>query len=293
MQKRVEKIREVDCGFFAKDVYSPQILVKLPSEVQNMQNNNNQSRFGSLKNFLKDKGYYIVLILCLAAVGISGYIFVSTAVQQNDSIVSGQESLSVPTKIEDTTKTKPSRPETSSVRPDTSASVPSFGNAESGGSTETNEDSKSGAQEPAKLETPQPPAIEQTAWPIDGSTVQPYSVDQLSYNATMQDWRTHNGIDIAAAAGQAVMAAADGTVTAIYEDDYLGTTVVLSHGSGYTTRYCNLEQETTVSIGDSLKCGDQVGKVGQTAMLEIGQEPHLHFEVYCNNVSMDPTVFLS
>ena len=51
----------------------------------------------------------------------------------------------------------------------------------------------------------------------------------------MQDWRTHNGIDIAATAGQAVASIADGTVTAIYEDDYLGTTVVLSHGNGYST----------------------------------------------------------
>lgn len=254
-----------------------------------MQNNNNQnSKFGSFKNFLKDKGYYIVLILCLAAVGISGYIFVSTAIHQNDEIVSGQESLSVPTKIEDETKTNPGKTTTPSGQLNSGDLVPSFGNASDENAESPNKDT-----EPPKEDEQTPSTLTKTAWPIDGSTLQSYSVDKLSYNATMQDWRTHNGIDIAATAGQAVMAAADGTVTAIYEDDYLGTTVVLSHGNGYSTRYCNLEAETSVSIGDSLKCGEELGKVGETALLEIGEEPHLHFEVYCNNTSMDPVTFLS
>ena len=62
---------------------------------------NKENGFG---RFVKEKGYYIVLILCLVAVGISGYVFVSSAVGQKDAVVSGQESLSVPTKIEDESK---------------------------------------------------------------------------------------------------------------------------------------------------------------------------------------------
>ena len=257
--------------------------------------NNNKENSGSFKNFFKDKGYYIVLILCLVAVGISGYVFVSSAVGQKDAVVSGQESLSVPTKIEDESKTPQSSDNKStSAQTDLDTSVSSFGDtqeeeetpsdASQSQSSDTSQTPESNSQEPATLET---------AWPIDGSMLQSYSIDQLTYNATMQDWRTHNGIDIAAELGQTVMAAADGTVTALYEDDYLGTTVVLSHGNGYTTRYCNLNEETSVQIGDTLKCGDAVGTVGQTALLEVGTDPHLHFEVYKDNASIDPVTFLS
>ena len=61
-------------------------------------------------------------------------------------------------------------------------------------------------------------------------------MDCLSYNETTRDWRVHNGVDIAAEEGTPVMAAADGQVYTVYEDETMGTTVVIRHEDGYTTK---------------------------------------------------------
>ena len=55
--------------------------------------------------------------------------------------------------------------------------------------------------------------------PVEGSAIYGYSMEALSYNQTTRDWRVHDGVDIAAQAGTAVCAAADGTVYAVYSDD--------------------------------------------------------------------------
>ena len=92
--------------------------------------------------------------------------------------------------------------------------------------------------------------------------------------------------------GDPVCAAADGRVYTIYEDEELGMTVVLHHTSGYSTHYSNLSQEIPVSVGDTLKKGDKLGTIGQTACVENGVEPHVHFALYENNSPLDPYDFL-
>ena len=127
---------------------------------------------------------------------------------------------------------------------------------------------------------------------MDGEPVNSFAADFLAYNTTTRDWRTHEGVDLAAAADAPVKAAADGTVYTIYDDDSLGTTVVLRHENGYTTHYSNLAEEVSVKVGDKVKAGDELGKIGATANIETASEPHLHFEVYRNNSPIDPMEFL-
>ena len=117
-------------------------------------------------------------------------------------------------------------------------------------------------------------------------------MDCLVYNETTRDWRVHNGVDIAAEAGTAVCAAADGTVYSVYEDETMGTTVIIRHQDGYTTRYSSLDKEVTVTPGDTVKLGQTIGYVGQTALLESALGTHVHFSVTCNGESMDPMAFL-
>ena len=69
-------------------------------------------------------------------------------------------------------------------------------------------------------------------------------------------------------------------------------TVVLRHDGGYTTHYSNLDKDVSVKVGDTVKAGDVLGKVGQTAGIETAEEPHLHFAVYKNNAPVDPTEFM-
>lgn len=117
-------------------------------------------------------------------------------------------------------------------------------------------------------------------------------MDALAYNATTQDWRTHEGMDIAAAAGTEVSAAQAGTVSAVYDDDAYGTTVVIDHGNGYESHYASLNTETAVAVGDVVEAGDVLGTVGDTATVELAQESHLHFAVYQDGQPVNPEQFL-
>ncbi len=213
---------------------------------------NNQSK--GLRSFMKEKGYYIVLLLCAVAVSVSGYFLISgkeSSVPRDSSAVSTGESEPVTPSVKDVVAT-----------------------GEPQGTT----------QEEQRL---------LTVAPVSGESIHPFSVDALSYNETTRDWRTHEGVDLRAAAGEAVCAAMDGTVHAIYEDASLGMTVVLRHAGEYTTHYSNLDEAISLKVGDRVKVGDQLGTVGVTALVEMASEPHLHFAVYHNNVPIDPLQFIA
>jgi len=120
-----------------------------------------------------------------------------------------------------------------------------------------------------------------------------YAMDCLTYNPTTRDWRTHDGVDIAADAGTAVCAAADGTVYTVYDDDTMGVTVVIRHEDGYATSYACLAEEVAVKPGDTVTMGQAIGAVGQTALMESAIGHHLHFSVTLNDESISPADFLS
>ena len=133
----------------------------------------------------------------------------------------------------------------------------------------------------------------QTGLPLEGQTVMSYSMDKLSYDPTTRDWRTHAGIDIAAEAGAAVAAAADGVVYTTYDDELLGTTVVIRHEGGYMTTYASLAKELTVAPGDTVTLGQTIGYVGCSAMMETALGDHLHFAVSLNDDALDPQDFFA
>ena len=220
-----------------------------------MQNNKSKG----FRSFLKEKGYYIVLLLCAVAVGTSGYFLLRHGKTPNvleSSASVSQGGVSAPT-----TPTKDAK--------DVIATNPT---------------------EPAEPSTPKRLT---TVRPVDGETLYAYAADHLAFNETTKDWRTHEGIDLSAAIGQDVVAAADGSVYTIYEDESLGMTVVLRHTDGYTTHYSNLDEEVAVKVGDTVEAGTVLGTVGQTACIETAAQPHLHFAVFRNNVPVDPEDFFA
>ena len=129
--------------------------------------------------------------------------------------------------------------------------------------------------------------------PIQGEVLTAFSVDQLLYNETLDDWRTHDGVDIAAAEGDAVLAACAGTVSSITDDPLMGTTVVIQHSGGYETTYANLQAEPAVETGDTVSAGQTIGTVGTTAAAEAAQGAHLHFSVAKDGEAVDPGAFLN
>ena len=198
------------------------------------------------------KGYYIALVLCAAAIGITSYVYYAG---REDPAV---QTANLPASI------------TGTVSLPTASTAP----AGTDGTTEATA---------GKLAT---------CAPVDGEVLSPYAMEVLSYNQTTRDWRIHNGVDLAAAAGTPVMAAADGQVYTVYEDDQLGMTVVIRHEGGYTTRYSSLGADVTVSAGQQVSMGQPIGTVGTSALMENALGDHVHFAVTKDDEPVDPMDFL-
>lgn len=234
----------------------------------------------TLKKLLRDKGYYLAFAVCLAAVVVSGWLFVRSLNSTDDELAvpDAVQAAHLPTLEENrspeksglTTPVKPIHP-AAPTAPETEAP------------TEESRESAAAPQQPGAV----------LCRPVEGATLQAYSMDKLAYNATTRDWRTHAGMDIAAPEGSPVLAVAEGTVLSVFEDDLLGQTVTVEHAGGYVTHYANLSPEVAVSAGDRVSPGQALGAVGKTALGELGSEPHLHFAVYKNNVPQDPETYLA
>ena len=146
-------------------------------------------------------------------------------------------------------------------------------------------------EEAAETALPAPPRL--IVSPLVGETLAAFSMDELSYNETLGDWRTHDGVDIAAETGTQVLAACSGTVTKIIADDLMGTSVTIAHDGGYETTYANLQSVPTVGEGQYVSAGEVIGAVGNTSLAEFASEPHLHFSVTKDGVPCDPAEFLN
>lgn len=129
--------------------------------------------------------------------------------------------------------------------------------------------------------------------PVNGQIINDFSDGELVKSRTLNVWKTHDGVDIAAQPDEIVKSAADGTVTSITEDPLMGVTVIIDHGSGYEGIYSNLSHELEVSVNDKVNAGTTIGKVGTTAESEISEEPHLHFGLKKNGMWTDPADILS
>ena len=222
----------------------------------------NNKKYG--KGFL-GKGYYIALILCAVAIGITGYVYYQNT-REEEPVLSVREDLQVElpgeSQVVEAIATQPVAQPTEPVQTQPT--------------------------EPAKPERKM-----QTMLPVSGEEVMGYSVEALSYNQTTRDWRTHNGIDLAAQEGSEVVAAADGEIYSIYEDETLGTTVVIRHLGGYNTKYASLDKELKVEVGQKVTMGQTIGTVGTSALVESTLGPHVHFSVTYQDLPMDPAQFLS
>lgn len=227
-------------------------------------------------DFLEGKGFYIVLFLCVAAIGISGYyLFTSLSPEEADAAVNAPARITVTPTPATPSQTaaptpvrtpKPAQTTNPAVMADTPAPAPA-----------------EGAEQTA-------PTV--FAWPVQGEVLSDFSVETLAYDQTMGDWRVHAALDLAAAAGTEVRAAAAGTVTDLVEDALMGTTVVIDHGAGLTSTYANLAAVPTVEVGDSVLAGDVIGSVGQTAIAESALPDHLHFVMQQDGEPVNPLDYL-
>ncbi len=209
------------------------------------------------------RGFYIALVLCLTAVGIFGYYTLFRDEPPVEEVVN-------PTPVIDRTPVvDPAPVEQPPVEKEPDEPV-------------------AAVEEVPEVEDLLPQVIS----PLDGTTVTVFSMTELLYDETMADWRTHDGLDIQAAEGDAVKTAAAGTVQQVVDDELMGTTVVIEHAGGYTTQYSSLQPEPPVRQGQTVSAGDIIGTVGSTAAAENNMGPHLHFSVSKDGKIIDPAEYV-
>lgn len=124
--------------------------------------------------------------------------------------------------------------------------------------------------------------------PLTGEIIKNYCVDSVVYYPTLDVWKTHEGIDIKAEEGASILACESGKVIAVKQDPLYGKIIVIDHGQGYKSIYCNLEEETLVKEGEAIKKGKVIAKVGSSAICEKKEAPHLHFEMTKDSKYVDP-----
>lgn len=128
--------------------------------------------------------------------------------------------------------------------------------------------------------------------PVEGDVIREFAKDNLVYSETLQEWVTHLGIDIKANKTTVVKASADGTIRSIKNDPRYGLTIIIDHDDGYQTIYSNLLTTEFVVEGEKVKQGQSIGTVGNTAVFEISDESHLHFEILKDSEQLDPNIYI-
>lgn len=283
------------------------------------------SRMGLLE-FLDKKGFYIVLILCIAIVGATA-VFVTThnitssnqdynaekiVPEESDdsSVVAVEEGADVQGPISTAAVSPEKKEDTGNIPKDVPKDTPkenkavaqsndkavaqSSGTNKAAAKKEEKAPAKNDKAPAAKKSADNTKAVEDQKFirPVMGGVTFVFAQDKLVYSKTLEEWRTHSGIDLAAERGEPVKAVADGVVTDIKNDPRFGITVLIDHGNGLKTVYANLASDDMVSPNQKVKQGDIIGCVGNTASFESAEQPHLHFEVLKNNKPVNPEDFL-
>ncbi|MCD8345251.1 MAG: M23 family metallopeptidase [Oscillospiraceae bacterium] len=127
--------------------------------------------------------------------------------------------------------------------------------------------------------------------PVSGEILTEYSWGEL-VKMTGSVWKTHDGIDIAAAEGTPVKSMTSGTVSEIYSDTLWGNCVVIDHGDTVFGYYYGLADDISVSVGDKVASGTVIGSVGNTADIESDLESHLHFALKYEGTWIDPISYI-
>lgn len=209
-------------------------------------------------NFLRRNALYLILALCIAAIGLS----VTLVLVNKYKMPSTDASLVDPIKP-DNNPVLPDKPDEPVIEPTT------------------------------PIEPDRPVVKPVTfAMPVEtAAEIGEYS-EQMVFNSTMNRFTAHLAIDFFAPEGTDVVAVADGTVEKVETTLLQGTTIVVNHGNGLKTIYNSLADGESVSLGKTVKRGETIGKVSVTNRQESKAGAHLHFQVEENGKIIDPAKYL-
>ena len=124
--------------------------------------------------------------------------------------------------------------------------------------------------------------------PLEGDFGLNYATEKLIYSNTLEEWITHNGIDIIAEEAEPVKAIESGVVESIKMDPRYGNTIIIKHDAEYKSVYSNLSTIDLVFVGKKVEKGEIISGVGIGFGFESKEEPHVHLTILKNGESVNP-----
>ncbi|MCX7920957.1 MAG: M23 family metallopeptidase [Clostridia bacterium] len=271
-----------------------------------------------LVEFLDKRGFYVVLVLCLLIIGATTvYVTTHNITSPNTnnldaqniipedigeaSAISGQDKATMQSSmnsapsvtVQNQTQTK-----TQNSYKDAGKNTNNSNKGNNSNSTNNPNSNKSTtgknttSTDKTSAKATSAAASQKFIIPVFGQVSFGYAKDKLVYSKTLEEWRTHSGVDIAAERGTVVKATSAGVVSEVKNDPRWGILVVVDHQNGLKTVYGNLASDEVVSANQKIKQGDIIGSIGNTASFESSEQPHLHFEVWKNGEPVDPSAYL-
>jgi murein DD-endopeptidase MepM/ murein hydrolase activator NlpD len=265
-----------------------------------------------VKEFLEKKGFYIVLLSCIVVVAATA-IFIAArnaAYKQPDyeakDLAEEMEGGLLPDDAAQLDGLEPEDTEALAAanKPDIGdpasmtniegddAAVNSDGAAKA--EPETTQKEKDAPEKGKETKPKEKTPVKRQSFilPVNGEITLEFAKDRLVYSKTLEDWRAHLGVDIASDRGTPVKAVSDGVVCDVRNDLYYGITVVIDHGDGIKSLYRNLAADDMVAVNQKIQQGEIIGSIGNSAMDESSEPPHLHFEVLKDDITVDPMEYL-
>ena len=128
--------------------------------------------------------------------------------------------------------------------------------------------------------------------PVSGNVICRYSMNTPVYSKTMDDYRTHKGIDLKVNDDEVVYAAEKGIVIYAERDDLMGETIRIKHLNDNITVYSGLKSTNDIVEGQFIEKGEIIGKAGGSIPVEDSEERHLHFELIIGGIYVNPEDYI-
>lgn len=237
-----------------------------------MSEQNHQGLGKKLKDTQVNRATVIVSVILVATLA----IIIGVTISANRS---KKNELPLPN---DSTQSTDSTHETESDRPEESE-------------TQTPTDTQPVVKPPADTSVSVENSLPSFVLPVNGVLSKKHDPELQVYSVTMNDYRVHIGVDIVTEKNAPVYAAADGTVARIWKDVLMGYCIAVQHSGDCLTVYKNLAEELPGGIaeGAKVRSGQLIASVGESAMIEIAEEPHLHFEMTIEELAVDPLEYFN
>lgn len=231
--------------------------------------------------------YSLMAAMLAVIVGISVFTVSSRRRGETEDTSSGTFDTSYNANSADT-----KNPPASSDITDTTAKVP-----DTSSDTDNSRDTDETASNPASADTGDVSASKELRYfvmPVVGTVSKEFEIEIPVYSLTMNDYRAHTGVDICAPLGSDVVTASSGTVCKIWNDPLMGCSVTIDHGDNIYTTYMNLSKELDplIAVGADVAMGQALGTVGESALIEVAEEPHLHLEMKVDGKYVDPLDYM-